>query len=94
MDSAICKYYNIPLPEPEYRFHPVRRWRFDYAWIEQRVAVEIEGGAWTRGRHTRGSGFVKDMEKYNAAVELGWKLLRYQPRQIDYNQIKRVLGVK
>jgi very-short-patch-repair endonuclease len=65
--------------DAEYRFAPPRRWRFDYAIVEQRVAVEVEGGVWTRGRHTRGSGFVKDMEKYNAAAALGWLLIRTTP---------------
>jgi very-short-patch-repair endonuclease len=65
--------------EAEFYFAKPRRWRFDYAIVEQRVAIEVEGGVWTRGRHTRGSGFVKDMEKYNAAAALGWLLIRTTP---------------
>jgi very-short-patch-repair endonuclease len=72
----------LPLCVSEFRFHPERRWRFDFAWPDNRVALEVEGGAWTGGRHTRGSGFVKDMEKYNAATVLGWKILRVQPRDL------------
>jgi very-short-patch-repair endonuclease len=78
-------------PTPEYRFHPVRKWRIDYAFINQKLAIEIEGGAFTRGRHTRGVGFINDMEKYNALTEAGWHLLRYQPVKIDYQQVKMVL---
>ena len=78
-------------PTPEYRFHPVRKWRIDYAFPVQKLAIEIEGGAFTRGRHTRGVVFVNDMEKYNALTEAGWNLLRYQPGKIDYQQVKRVL---
>jgi len=66
----------------EYMFHPERRWRFDYAWPENKVAMEVEGGAWVRGRHTRGAGFVKDMEKYNAAASLGWRVFRFTPAQV------------
>ena len=80
--------------EPEFRFHPDRKWRFDFANVYLKVAVEIEGGAFTNGRHTRGKGFVNDMQKYNAAIELGWVVLRYTPSQINeadtYRQIKRV----
>lgn len=44
--------------------------------------MEIEGGVWSMGRHTRGSGFVKDMEKYNAAASLGWRVFRFTPKQV------------
>jgi len=64
-------------PQREYRFAPPRMWRIDFAWPDRKVAVEIEGGVWTNGRHTRGSGFVADCEKYNAAVLAGWKVLRF-----------------
>jgi very-short-patch-repair endonuclease len=79
----------------EYQFHPKRRWRFDFANLETQTAIEIEGGAYTNGRHTRGAGFVKDMEKYNMAIEYGWAVLRYTPDQMNktktYEQIKIVL---
>ena len=68
--------------EFEYRFDKVRRWRFDMAYVEYKLSVEIEGGIFSHGRHTRGSGFIKDMEKYNAAVLQGWSILRYAPNQI------------
>ena len=60
----------------EHRFHPTRLWRFDYAWPTYRVALEVEGGIWTGGRHTRGKGFANDIEKYDEAVILGWRVLR------------------
>jgi len=47
------------------------------------LAAEIEGGAWTQGRHTRGAGFLKDMEKYNFASILGWSVLRFTPQQVE-----------
>jgi len=64
-------------PEREYRFHPQRRWRFDFAFPDQMLGVEVEGGHWVNGRHTRGSGFAKDVEKYNHAVLGGWRVLRF-----------------
>lgn len=83
-------------PEQEYRFHPQRRWRFDFAWPEERVAVEIEGGAWVNGRHTRGSGFGEDCRKYNEAVVLGWRVLRVTGEHIEngsaMNWLMRMLG--
>lgn len=67
----------LPDPEREHRFHPPRKWRFDYAFPDQKIAIECEGGIWTNGRHTRGSGFQKDLEKYNEAALAGWVLLRF-----------------
>ena len=84
----------IAPPVPEFRFHPSRKWRTDFAWPEQKLAVEIEGGVYIRGRHVRPVGFTKDMEKYNALAEAGWRLLRYKPGEIDFLQIKRVLENK
>jgi len=63
--------------EREYRFHPVRKWRFDFADPQRKIAVEVEGGIFTNGRHSRGSGMRSDMEKYNAATMLGWRVLRF-----------------
>lgn len=73
----------IPLPAAlEHRFAPPRRWRFDYAWIESRVALEIEGGLWQYGRHNRPASMIKDMEKYNEAAILGWCVIRVTPDQL------------
>lgn len=71
---------NVEQWDEELRFHATRRWRFDFAWRVRRIAVEVEGGVWSGGRHTRGAGFVGDCEKYNAATLLGWSVLRFVPR--------------
>lgn len=68
--------------EKEYKFHLTRRWRFDYALPAYKIALEVEGGAFTGGRHTRGKGFLGDMEKYNTATCLGWRIVRCTPNQL------------
>jgi len=68
---------DAPAPAREYRFASPRRWKFDFAWPDARLAVEIEGGTWSGGRHTRGAGYANDCTKYNAAVLEGWRVLRY-----------------
>lgn len=73
----------LPTPEREYQFHPTRRWRFDFAWPAQKLAVEVEGGIWHQGRHTRGLGFQRDCVKYNEAALMGWRVLRVTEAQID-----------
>jgi very-short-patch-repair endonuclease len=60
-------------PEREFLFHPERKWRFDFAFLDDKLAVEVEG----IGRHQTIGGFKKDAEKYNAAALLGWRVLRY-----------------
>lgn len=68
--------------EQEYRFHATRKWRFDFAWPDIKLAVEIEGGVYTQGRHTRGKGYEGDLEKYNEAAIDGWTVLRFSTNQI------------
>jgi very-short-patch-repair endonuclease len=77
---AACK---LPRAVTEHRFDPDRKWRFDFAWPAARVALEVEGGVWTGGRHTRGKGFLADVEKYNRAAVLGWRVLRTTPRDLS-----------
>ena len=77
----------LPLPLTEYRFYPSRKWRADYCWPEEKVILEVEGGVWVGGRHTRGKGFLNDMEKYNQAVVLGYRLLRCTPGMIEDGSI-------
>ena len=80
----------------EHRFHDKRKWRFDYAIISHKIAIEVEGAVWINGRHTRGSGFLKDMEKYNEAVACGWVILRCEPKMLlsseFLNIIKRTIN--
>lgn len=61
-----------------------RAWRFDYAWLSQKVALEVEGAIFMAGggRHNRGGGMKADMLKYNTAVMLGWRVLRVMPEQL------------
>lgn len=72
--------------EREYHFHPKRAWRFDFiAWIglpRQPVALEVEGGIYSGGRHVRGDAFEKDCEKYAEAALLGWRVFRAGPNQV------------
>ncbi|WP_445403247.1 DUF559 domain-containing protein [Acinetobacter vivianii] len=68
--------------EPEYKFHPTRKWRADFLISNTRILIEVEGGIWSQGRHTRGTGYIGDMEKYNAAAILGFQVLRFSTQQV------------
>jgi len=82
----------LPQPMAEHRFAaPRRRWRFDYSWAAERVALEVDGGIWTRGRHVRGRGALGDMEKLNEAAILGWRVLRVTPRQLPQQATMQLL---
>lgn len=80
----LCEAHGLPLPRPEYNFSPTRGWRFDYAFIAQKIAVEVEGGIWRRGggAHSHPQNIERDIEKYNAAAVLGWRVLRVVPEKI------------
>ena len=66
----------------EYRFYKSRQWRFDYALPLYKIALEVEGGVWTQGRHVRPVGFLGDMNKYNTATLLGWRVFRTTPSKL------------
>ena len=85
-----------PGMEREYKFHPGRKWRFDFCWPEHDLAVEIEGGIWKKGRHVNPRGFTKDLEKYNEATVRGWRVIRVTPKMLEdgtaMQLIERALG--
>ena len=89
-----------PVPVREYRFHPIRKWRFDIAWPSLKLAVELHGAVFAAGRHTRGIGLTNDCEKMNSAIFLGWSVLVYtsldlqrKPVQV-VEEIEALLAVK
>src|SRR3990167_5184772 len=78
----LCRAHRLPAPQAEYRFLAHRRFRFDWAWPDRLLAVEQNGGVWTGGRHTRGTGYLRDLEKLNLAQLEGWTVLQFSPEQI------------
>lgn len=67
-------------PVLEYRFHKRRRWKFDYAWPERRVAIEVQGGG-PRHHHATRKGVENDYVKTCTAQVMGWRVLPMTPRQ-------------
>jgi len=81
---------DLPVPKRDFRFHKTRKWALDFAFCESKLAVEIEGGVWSRGRHTRGKGYIADCEKYREAVKLGWRVLRYTGEDLKQRPVQCV----
>ena len=79
--------------EREHVFNPTRKWRFDFAWPAAKVAVEIDGGTWGNGRHSRGAGYAADCEKLNNAAMLGWCVIRLTPAMIEDKWIAAIKAV-
>lgn len=78
-----CKVHGLT-PEREYCFHLTRKFRFDFCFIAEKLAVEIEGGTmFGMSRHSRGTGFEQDARKYNLAAKNGWRVFRYTPSMVD-----------
>lgn len=79
--TAYLAQHGLPEPEYELRFHDVRRWRFDLAWPDQKLALEVQGGVFLgkKGRHTNGADLIKEWEKLNTAASMGWRMLFCQP---------------
>lgn len=74
----------------EYRFTPPRRFRFDFASIDSKVAIEINGGNWIRGRHTRASNLSNEYEKLNLATLNGWRVFVLSPEMINEDWLSRI----
>ena len=83
---------NLPLPVRQLKFHPERKWRWDFAWDfpDIKLAVEIQGGSWMkRSGHNTAAGQTKDYEKWRAGVSLGWKILPYS--SVDMKHVTSVV---
>ncbi len=82
--------------EQEFKFHPERKWKADFHLVGKKILVEVEGGIWSSGRHTRGKGYIGDMEKYNAATMMGYQVIRFSTEQVKsglaIQQIEKMVG--
>lgn len=70
----------------EYRFHPTRAWSLDFAWPDIQFGVEIDGGVYVGGAHTRGKGATNDREKRAEAQILGWQILVVTTEHVETGQ--------
>lgn len=89
--ALIWKALGGPSLEREVRFHETRKWRSDFAHLPSKTMIEIEGGTWSGGRHTRGAGYAKDCEKYNAAKHLGWSVYQLTGDMITIKHIEPII---
>lgn len=76
----------------EFKFCPNRKWRSDYAITEIRILIEIEGGVFMKkAGHNSISGILRDIEKYNEASYLGFKVFRLSAATVNEVNIKRLI---
>jgi very-short-patch-repair endonuclease len=89
---------SIPKYAREFLFHPLRKWRLDFAFEEARLAVEVNGGVYVSGGHTRGKAYENDCEKYAHLAIMNWRLIVVTPKQVKSGLallwIERALGIK
>ena len=94
--DRLCVVHGLPVPVAEHRFSPPRRWRWDWAWPDRRIALEVNGGIWTRGKHSRGAGQLRDFEKWSEGAAQGWRVIHVTPAQIHapatWDWLRRALG--
>jgi very-short-patch-repair endonuclease len=79
-----------PIITSEHKFHPTRKWRFDFAHLPTKTAIEIEGGIYSQGRHQRIQGFKDDAEKYFEAGLLGWRVFRLSSNMVTAKDLERI----
>ena len=88
----------IPPWRTQFKFHPTRRWKSDFAWPDKMLMLECEGGVWCQGRHTRPAGYENDCYKYNEALLMGYRVIRVTSTHIGSGialiWVERALGIK
>lgn len=67
-------------------------WVADFAWLPQRVILEVQGAVWTGGAHTRGKGYTRDLKKARDAARLGWRLIACTPQEMRTPELALALG--
>jgi very-short-patch-repair endonuclease len=77
----------------EHRFHDTRKWRLDFAHVEAKVGIEIQGGIWNGGRHGRGYGIAQDNEKSNEAIFCGWVIIKLAGNQITTETLEKIAAL-
>lgn len=75
----------------EFVFYPGRKWRADFAHIETRILIEIDGGTWIYGRHNRPAGYAEDCAKLNGAAEYGYRVFRLTPDMITADNVQTIV---
>ncbi len=83
----------LPKPQEEYKFLEDRRFRFDFAYPEYRLAIEVQGGIWRKGGHSSAKGIMRDCEKYNLAQLNGWTLLLFTAEDVHSGEAARVIAM-
>lgn len=91
MRANLMVAWGIPRPTFELKFHATRQWRFDFAWLKEKIALEVHGATWAGGHHSRGKGQQDDWEKLNEAQLLGWRVFQCSPKQVDSGAIFETL---
>jgi very-short-patch-repair endonuclease len=69
-----------------YKFMEGRKFAIDFAWLDKKLAIEIEGGTWINGGHNRGVIFESNCEKYNELAKRGWTLFRFTTGMVTTGQ--------
>lgn len=92
------KAFNLPEPERQFLFHPTRKWRADFCWPSKKIIVEIEGGIWrgfgkkeSGGAHSHPSNIERDIDKYNAATALGYRIYRFTEKQLETLEAVKII---
>lgn len=86
---TLVKGLGAPPWREQYLFHVSRKWRFDFAWPERKIAFEMEGAIWMRGGggHSHPLGIEKDIEKYNSAALAGWCVIRITDKMLPVRKL-------
>lgn len=90
-----CRTLGLPPWVRNFKFHPQRKWEIDFAWPHERIGAEIDGGLYQPGggAHSRPENILRDIEKHNALIVLGWHVMRFTPQMVQRGKAAQELEV-
>lgn len=94
LEQLFDSLWNLHYPEidleTEVKLISGRRFRFDYVHLKSKTAIEVNGGNYINGRHTRGVALNSEYEKFNLAQIQGYQIFLLSGDMVTKNWLDAI----